>query len=128
MPGTLYKPGAEIKTEGVQPEKIQRWLDRGRVRWGGEDPIARFDRPTEARVGEDANGNDHEATLLPSDRELEVEERLAEIEAEQAEAGVEPAPEAEPHRVEVDLGEGTVTETGGEDEFEDDDDADSQVS
>jgi len=133
QPGQRIKPGQPIPTEDMSEEHIEMLLDGGYARFGGSDPLARYDAPTKVIVGQRGSGEstvDLEASLNGSGRDGEILGALDKIEADQASAGIDPSEaqrEAE-REVEVNLGTGEVSDSGEDDPLEDDEaSADSQV-
>ena len=138
IPGALVKAGQDIPST-VSDEWIEKSLEMGLIYEDGSAPfrkdVTALRREKDLNVSSVERGEleenplDGGIDLAASGDDPALEQRLREIEAEQAEGGVDAEDGADDvRRVEVNAETGEVIETGGDPDFDDDEAADSQVS
>jgi hypothetical protein len=137
--GGVLKAGAVLDTSRVPDTWIEEAIEAGLL-YVKAAPLALKDvaalrrdeelnvSSTENRAGQEDNPLDDGIDLAATGGDPALEGKLAEIQAEQAEAGVEHPADGPERTVEVNAETGEIEVQGEDPDFDDEEDADSQVS
>lgn len=137
--GGVLKAGGILDTSRVSDEWIEEAIEAGLL-YVKAAPLALKDvaalrrdeelnvSSTENRAGQEDNPLDEGIDLAATGGDPALEGKLAEIQAEQAEAGVEHPADGPERTVEVNAETGEIEVQGEDPDFDDEEEADSQVS